>query len=98
LVDLLYQMLKDKDTGVISNVICALNEILVSEGGMAINTSVRHIPPQQSLLGVIIALIRLLSNVGLDYYVFIEQIERIQRMGTMYRLGTCGPLYTSITY
>ena len=33
-------MLRDKDTQVITNVICALNEILADEGHMAINTPI----------------------------------------------------------
>lgn len=40
LVDILYNMLKDKDTQVITNVIHALNEILQSEGGMVVNSSI----------------------------------------------------------
>jgi vesicle coat complex subunit len=37
LVDVLYNMLRDKDTQVICNALVALNEILRPEGGMAIN-------------------------------------------------------------
>jgi vesicle coat complex subunit len=37
LVDVLYNMLRDKDTQVMTNALVALNEILRSEGGMAIN-------------------------------------------------------------
>lgn len=40
LVDILYNVLKDKDTAVIANAITALNEILMSEGQMAINTQI----------------------------------------------------------
>jgi len=37
IVDMLYNMLRDRDTQVVANAICALNEILRSEGGMAVN-------------------------------------------------------------
>lgn len=40
LVDILYNMLKDKDTHVITNVLNALNEILAAEGGMVREFSV----------------------------------------------------------
>jgi len=42
LVDVLYQMLKDKDAQVVSNCISALNEILAGEGGMVVNTKIAH--------------------------------------------------------
>ena len=42
LVDVLYQMLKDKDAQVVANCISALNEILASEGGMVVNTKIAH--------------------------------------------------------
>ena len=42
LVDVLYQMLKDKDAQVVTNCISALNEILASEGGMVVNTKIAH--------------------------------------------------------
>lgn len=40
MVDTLYGMLRDRDPQVVSNCICALNEILRAEGGMAINQQV----------------------------------------------------------
>lgn len=40
LVDTLYNMLRDKDTLVITNAIQALNSILTSEGGMAVNQAI----------------------------------------------------------
>jgi len=40
MVDLLYSMLRDDKASVIANVIVALNEILRSEGGMAINSKI----------------------------------------------------------
>ena len=40
LIDVLYNMLRDKEPLVITNVISALNEILAAEGGMAINTNI----------------------------------------------------------
>jgi len=42
LVDILYNIIKDKDTLVVINAIHALNEILVDEGGMAVNTKIIH--------------------------------------------------------
>jgi len=42
LVDILYNVIKDKDTLVVVNAIHALNEILADEGGMAINTKIVH--------------------------------------------------------
>eukprot|EP00731_Ephydatia_muelleri_P023370 Em0015g953a len=42
LVDILYQMLRDKDVQVVSNCISALNEILASEGGMVMNAKIAH--------------------------------------------------------
>ena len=36
----MYNTLKDKDTEVVTNVISALDEVLVSEGGMAINSQI----------------------------------------------------------
>ena len=41
-VNTLYNMLRDRDAQVVSNCICALNEILQSEGGMAINKPIIH--------------------------------------------------------
>ncbi len=38
LVDVLYSMLRDSDPQVVSNAVLTLNEILASEGGMAINS------------------------------------------------------------
>lgn len=40
LVDVLYNMLRDKDASVVANVIQSLNEILVDEGGMVVNTQI----------------------------------------------------------
>ena len=40
LIDVLYNMLRDKDSAVITNVIYALNEVLGGEGGMAINVNI----------------------------------------------------------
>lgn len=42
LVDVLYQMLRDKDPQVVCNCISALNEILSEEGGMVVNTKIAH--------------------------------------------------------
>eukprot|EP00485_Elphidium_margaritaceum_P005776 CAMPEP_0202688500 /NCGR_PEP_ID=MMETSP1385-20130828/4001_1 /ASSEMBLY_ACC=CAM_ASM_000861 /TAXON_ID=933848 /ORGANISM="Elphidium margaritaceum" /LENGTH=740 /DNA_ID=CAMNT_0049343493 /DNA_START=129 /DNA_END=2348 /DNA_ORIENTATION=+ len=42
LVDILYNIIKDKDTLVVVNAIHALNEILAEEGGMAVNTKIIH--------------------------------------------------------
>ena len=42
LVDVLYQMLRDRDPQVVSNCISALSEILSSEGGMVVNTKITH--------------------------------------------------------
>lgn len=42
LVDILYNVIKDKDTLVVVNAIHALNEILADEGGMAVNTKIVH--------------------------------------------------------
>ena len=41
-VDILYQMLRDRDPQVVSNCIAALSEILASEGGMVVNTKIAH--------------------------------------------------------
>ena len=41
-VNKLYDMLRDRDPQVVANCICALNEILQSEGGMAINKPIIH--------------------------------------------------------
>ena len=41
-VDILYQLLRDKDPQVVSNSISALNEVLASEGGMVINIKITH--------------------------------------------------------
>ncbi len=41
-VNTLYNMLRDRDALVVSNCICALNEILQHEGGMAINKLIIH--------------------------------------------------------
>jgi AP-4 complex subunit beta-1 len=40
LIDVLYNMLRDRDSQVIVNVIYALNEVLAHEGGMAINSNI----------------------------------------------------------
>ena len=42
LIDILYNMLKDKDSLVVINSIHSLNEILIDEGGMAINRKIIH--------------------------------------------------------
>ena len=39
-VDVLYQLLRDRDPQVVSNSISALDEILASEGGMVVNTKI----------------------------------------------------------
>ncbi len=41
-VDILYQLLRDKDAQVVSNAISALNEMLAAEGGMVTNTKIAH--------------------------------------------------------
>ena len=41
-VDVLYQMLRDRDPQVVSNCISALSEILASEGGMVVNSKITH--------------------------------------------------------
>ena len=41
-VNTLYNMIRDRDAQVVSNCICALNEILQHEGGMAINKPIIH--------------------------------------------------------
>ena len=41
-VNTLYNMLRDRDAQVVANCICALNEILQLEGGMAINKPIMH--------------------------------------------------------
>jgi AP-4 complex subunit beta-1 len=40
IIDTLYDMLKDRDTQVVTNCIHALNEIMTDEGGMAINAQI----------------------------------------------------------
>ena len=42
LVDILYQMLRDKDPQVVSNCISVLNEILANEGGIVLNSKIAH--------------------------------------------------------
>ena len=42
LVDTLYKMLRDRDPQVVANSICALDEVLRSEGGMLINKQIIH--------------------------------------------------------
>jgi len=42
LLSRLYDLLGDEDTGVVSNCIAALSEILASEGGMVVNTGLAH--------------------------------------------------------
>ena len=42
LVDVLYQMLRDKDPQVVSNCISVLNEVLASEGGIVLNAKIAH--------------------------------------------------------
>ena len=41
-VDILYQMLRDRDPQVVTNCIAALSEILANEGGMVVNTKIAH--------------------------------------------------------
>lgn len=41
-VDILYQMLRDKDPQVISNCISALDEVLAGEGGMVVTKKITH--------------------------------------------------------
>ena len=41
-VNTLYNMLRDRDAQVVANCICALNEVLQMEGGMAINKPIIH--------------------------------------------------------
>ncbi|XP_064391971.1 uncharacterized protein LOC135339670 [Halichondria panicea] len=41
-VDVLYQLLRDKDPQVVSNAISSLNEMLAGEGGMVVNTKITH--------------------------------------------------------
>lgn len=40
LVDVLYSMLRDTDPLVVVNVVCALNEVLVDEGGVVVNDNI----------------------------------------------------------
>jgi len=40
LVDILYNMLRDKDAMVVANALHTLNEVLASEGGMALNSAI----------------------------------------------------------
>jgi vesicle coat complex subunit len=42
LVDVLYQMLRDRDPQVVSNCVSALSEVLASEGGMVVNSKIAH--------------------------------------------------------
>ena len=42
IVDTLYKMLRDRDPQVVANCICALDEILKTEGGMVINKQIIH--------------------------------------------------------
>ena len=42
LVDILYQMLRDKDPQVVSNCISVLDEILAREGGIILNSKIAH--------------------------------------------------------
>ena len=42
LVDILYQMLRDKDPQVVSNCISVLDEVLAKEGGMVLNAKIAH--------------------------------------------------------
>ena len=41
-MDVLYQMLRDRDPQVVTNCIAALSEILAGEGGMVVNTKIAH--------------------------------------------------------
>ena len=49
-VNRLYDMLRDKDPAVITNCVLTLNEILIEEGGMAINKPIGAVPTLVSLL------------------------------------------------
>jgi len=40
LIDTLYNMIKDPIPSVVVNAVCALNEIMYEEGGMAINNKI----------------------------------------------------------
>lgn len=42
MVDQLYNTLRDRDPEVVANCIVALNRILLSEGGMTIDTNIAH--------------------------------------------------------
>jgi len=42
IVNTLYTMLRDRDAQVVANCVCALNEVLAAEGGMAINKPIIH--------------------------------------------------------
>ena len=42
LVDILYQMLRDKDPQVVSNCISVLDEVLAKEGGIVLNSKIAH--------------------------------------------------------
>ena len=48
LIDVLYNMLRDREPHVIVNVIYALNEVLDAEGGMAINSNIIKYPTHQA--------------------------------------------------
>ena len=41
-MDILYQMLRDKDSQVVSNCIYVLDEILAREGGIVLNSKIAH--------------------------------------------------------
>lgn len=42
LIDLIYDMLQDPDGGVVANCIMVLNEMMLEEGGMAVNQAIVH--------------------------------------------------------
>ena len=42
MVDLLYNMLQDADGHVVANCVAVLEEIMLDEGGMAVNTAIVH--------------------------------------------------------
>ncbi len=42
LVSVLYQLLKDNDPQVVSNILCVLTEVLAGEGGMVVTIGLAH--------------------------------------------------------
>ena len=41
-MDILYQMMRDKDPQVVSNCISVLDEVLAKEGGIVLNSKIAH--------------------------------------------------------